>query len=203
MATLALVPTGQALTLYEIAQEVQMLLDSEELITPAQQSEFRKELAEAMRTQVTKINRVSQFLKHCAANAKACAEEIKRLQGRKKSFETAEEEMRSAIVTTLETIAEIDEKTGRKKASLKSSLVTFSLRGNDPKLRIDDESIVPAEYKVITVTMPVSQWVALGSPDLDGKFSIDTAAVQVAIEAGKTVPGADLPLEGAYSVVVR
>lgn len=198
----ALAPTPhKSLSLFQITEEVEMLLDCAETVTPAQQEEYRRDLAEAMTRQTTKIDRVHGFMKHCQANAKAAADEIKRLQGVKKQYENAEQSMRDAVRTVLEQVVQPD---NNGKRYLKSPLVSFSLRGNPPKVEIQNEEMVPSLFKTITITLPVDVWqrVAFAASQLKGcggelsdaevsilaaaetqaAISVDAKAVQIAIE---------------------
>ena len=191
----------KSLSLFEIAEEVEMLLDCAETVTPAQEEEYRRALALAMTRQTTKIDRVYGFVNHCQANAKAAAEEIKRLQGVKKRYETAEESMRDAVRTVLETVVTPD-KEGKR--YLKSPLVSFSLRGNPPRVEIQNEAIIPSNFKSITLTLPVDVWQrlafvvsyykgageltdaevqALAAAETEAAIHADPRQVQAAIEA--------------------
>ena len=198
----ALAPTPKpSLSLFQITEEVEILLDCAETVTPAQQEEYRRDLAEAMTRQTTKIDRVHGFMKHCEANAAAAAAEIKRLQGVKKQYETAQENMRGAVLTVLENVVQPDAKGKR---YLKSPLVSFTLRANAPKVEIQNEEMIPADFKTITVTLPLNVWnqvlgvideahpdrdlvlirSALTAAEVEAAIHADPRAVQAFIERG-------------------
>jgi len=195
MSTAALVPVPRkSLNLFECVEEVEILLDCAETVTPAQQEEYRRDLALSMTQLTTKIDRVHGFMKHCQANAKAAAEEIKRLQGVKKQYENAEQSMRDAVLTVLENVVQPD-KNGRRQ--LKSQLVTFSLRGNPAKVEIRNEELIPSRFKTITVELPLDTWnqimdryrnagaiaFVLHDAEATAAIAVDGSSVQDAIES--------------------
>ena len=194
MSTTALAPVPNK-SLFECAEEVSMLIDCEETVTPSQREQYARDLALAMTQQELKINRVHGFLKHCKMNAAAAAEEVKRLQGAKKRYETAEENMREHIGYVLENVVQPD-KAGKR--ALKTALCSFGLRGNAPHVEIQNEEMIPSKFKTATITLPVDTlnqlFGVLDESDLEGiqpiraalKMAENEAAIHVNPKAVQT-----------------
>ena len=82
--------------------------------------------------------------------------------------------------------------------------MTFSVKDCPPSVAVNDEAAVPADYKAITITMPVPKWEALlDSLDLEQrasvldwaekpKVTVSKTAIKKAIDGGAQVPGANL-----------
>ena len=102
------------------------------------------------------------------------AARLERLKEAKAAFETALSRHREAIKSTMEAL-------GTSKINL--NIGGFTVRNNPPAAEIIDESIIPNEYKRITV-------------------SIDKMAIRNALKEGETVPGATLA-EPTTSLMVR
>lgn len=167
-------------SLYELEQDLQSFLDTEDLVSPEQEQVFRAELASAIQASVEKRDRVGQFIRHCELQARNCDEEIKRLQSRKRTFDNAEKRVRGYVQSVIESLALA---TNGKTQKLEGKIVTFSLRAKPPSVEITDESAIPVEYKHIT-------------------FTVSKTLVKEALEQGTDVPGADLSI-GGYCLVVK
>jgi hypothetical protein len=98
---------------------------------------------------------------------KFAAEEIKRLQARKKAFEGRFERMKEYVISTME-------ESGRKR--LEGKTAAFLLRACPAALKVLDEAAIPMEYK----DPPANVW------------TVNNARTKAALQAGIEVPGADL-----------
>ncbi len=163
-----------ALTLYEIEDRLAALLDSAELVPDEQDAEFEMELAEQFRLAADKRESCGRFLKVCEAQVNACNAEIERLKDRRDRIEGAVERMRQIIARVIEKQGTDERGVYRR---LEGHTFTFSLRRTPASVVIEDEAEVPARFKRVNVV-------------------IDKRAVRTALDAGESVPGADLSLGG-------
>jgi predicted metal-binding protein len=123
--------------------------------------------------------------------------EAKRLQARQKHFEATAERVSSMVLHVLDWL-------GVKK--LEGRTNTLKKRKCPPSVNVIDEQKIPAEYKRVTVTLPLPQWQQLlaGTPEdarntvLAGvrkqEISLDLEAIKQALNLEKAVGGADLAL---------
>jgi hypothetical protein len=147
----------KALTLYEAEDSLIALAETAEGgIDPAQEEEFRADLARALEAAVTKRDRVAEFIKHLEAQARFADEEAKRLMERKQRFENAAARMRNYVRWAIQNVLGQDER-GRWRR-LEGRSVTFSLRKLPDVVEVDDEAAIPAEFKTLLITLPASAW---------------------------------------------
>jgi hypothetical protein len=138
---------------------------------------------------------VADFIHFCEGMAELAKAEGKRLQARQKHFEATAERVSAMVLRILDFL-------GVKK--LEGRTNTLKKRKCPPSVRILDEAKVPAEYKHITVTLPLPQWQELlaGSGEefreavLSGirkqETSVELEAIKQALNLEKAVEGADL-----------
>src|SRR5439155_4198004 len=84
-------------SLFDLEQDLQAFLDSEDLVTDEHRKEFETELAESLKASVAKRDRVGQFLAHCSMQQENSEREISRLRARKESFERAEKRVKMYV----------------------------------------------------------------------------------------------------------
>ena len=170
------------MTLYDIdaqiaaldgAAEDDMLIDEEtgELVSVAQALDALRMEREA------KLENVACWVKNLSAEADAIREEENRLVKRRKAAETKAANLKSWLLAAM---TREDGTTDK----LKTGRVAVSVKRNPPSTVVDDEEMLPWEYK--TVKQIVAQ---------------DKAAIKAAILAGEEVPGAHL--EYGRSVVIK
>lgn len=201
-------------SLFELEEDLQALLDTEALVPPEQVAEFRRELGAALKASISKRDRVAQFIRFCEMQQANCDDEITRLQARKRTFMVAENRVREYVVNVIESLG-TDAK--GKFSKLEGDLATFSLRTNPVSVEFEDERRVPPRWKTISLRMSWNQWISIVcslanyEPSLlaDLRQVADAATlntakppIKKAIEAGHTVPGADLKM-GEHSLVVK
>ncbi|HLH04974.1 MAG TPA: siphovirus Gp157 family protein [Bryobacteraceae bacterium] len=205
----------RAPSLFELEHELESLLDTEALVTPEQEAEFRRELASALEASVEKRDRVYAFLRHCELQAENCDAEIARLSERKRTFEAAHKRMRQYVQSVIESLG-TDAKGKPKK--LEGKTVTFSLRARPASVEITDELLVPEEYKSVVVKLPLEAWQLicdefendeddpvwhdLKKASESASCTVSKTAIREAIESGVDVPGADLAI-GGHTLVVK
>jgi hypothetical protein len=217
-------PQRQSLSLYEIEQEFQQLLeqDAAEPPTPEEDSAFvarLQQMVECDERRAIKRDRCAQFRRHLDLIAgtdkiKGTIDlEIDRLRNLKASYVTARERFNDYLARCMNAI-------GVKRLEGNTSVI--SLKKNPPSL--PDENIdldqLPSEYVRVTVTMPaimwstmMLRWYSMSEPTTadrlqDEPINIpvdmhpDKAAIKAALLAGEQVSGARLVTD-RQSVQVR
>ena len=186
---------ARTLTLFQIEESLVLLAESaeEEGLTP----EIEGALAAYLKGAVEKRDRVAEFIRFCEAMAELAKAEVKRLQARQKHFEAAAERVSSMVLRFLEWL-------GAEK--LEGRTNTLKKRKCPPSVNVIDEQKIPAEYKRVTVTLPLPQWQRLlaGTPEdarnavLAGvrkqEITLDLEAIKQALNLGQAVEGADRAL---------
>ena len=186
---------AKTLSLFQIEESLVLLAESaeEEGLTP----EIESALAAYLEGAVEKRDRVAEFIRFCEGIAELAKAEVKRLQARQKHFEVAAERVSSMVLRVLDWL-------GAEK--LEGRTNTLKKRKCPPSVNVIDEQKIPAEYKRVTVTLPLPQWQQLlaGTPEdarntvLAGvrkqEISLDLEAIKQALNLEKAVEGADLAL---------
>jgi hypothetical protein len=128
----------------------------------------QKELATYLQTNnseiVAKRDRLGEFLERIEAEAKAIREAEKRLAARRAGYEKVAECVRSSIFQMMQDVGIV---------RVEGKLFSFAIRKNPPRVEINDESAIPAEF-------------------VSYEPQIDKRAIKDRIEEGKTIPGAEL-----------
>ena len=134
-------------TLFQIEESLVLLAESaeEEGLTP----EIERALTVYLEGAAEKRDRVADFIHFCEGMAELAKAEGKRLQARQKHFEATAERVSAMVLRVLDYL-------GVKK--LEGRTNTLKKRKCPPSVKIIDEAKVPAEYKHITVTLPLPQW---------------------------------------------
>lgn len=98
---------------------------------------LKDEIAKLNDEKETKLENLEYLKREIKSNADSLADEIKRLQARKKSFENQVEKLKSLQEYLLQ---------GEK---LKTNKFTFSYRKSE-SIEVEDEDLIPDEFKIIT-----------------------------------------------------
>ena len=158
---------AKALTLFQIEESLVLLAESaeEEGLTP----EIEQAMTVYLEGAVEKRDRVADFIHFCEGMAELAKAEGKRLQARQKHFEATAERVSAMVLRVLDYL-------GVKR--LEGRTNTLKKRKCPPSVKIIDEAKVPAEYKHITVTLPLPQWQELlaGSGEDFGKLFYPASA---------------------------
>jgi hypothetical protein len=210
MTSLAVVPSPAvtAAPLYVIEDHLAALIETAELVSPEQELEFRAEFQSALTAAVEKRDRVGQFLAHLEQQIDFAKFEMDRLRQRKTTCERAIARLESYVIETIEHLGK-DGK-GRYR-TLEGKTTTFSLRACPASVEVTTESVIPAEYKTLTLKLPAVTWerllerldteqrtAVLGqvkSPEV----AVDKRSIKAAIDSGADVPGAGL-VTGRHSL---
>jgi hypothetical protein len=129
--------------------------------------ELEETIARLVAAELRKVDGISRMLAHFESQTCLAALEIKRLQGRKKSFEASTERLEHCVVLAMENVG---------KTKLEGETSTLKLRANPPSVIILDETAIPEAYK----TLVPATW------------AINKAPIAKALKGGLDVPGADL-----------
>jgi hypothetical protein len=187
---------AKTLSLFQIEESLVLLAESSEAsgLTP----EIEGALAAYLKGAVEKRDRVAEFIRFCESMAELAKAEAKRLQARQKHFEAAAERVSGMVLRVLDWL-------GAEK--LEGRTNTLKKRKCPPSVNVIDEQKIPAEYKRVTVTLPLPQWQQLldGIPEgarntvLAGvrkqEISLDLEAIKQALSLEKAIEGADLALD--------
>jgi hypothetical protein len=187
---------AKTLSLFQIEESLVLLAESSEAsgLTP----EIEGALAAYLKGAVEKRDRVAEFIRFCESMAELAKAEAKRLRARQKHFEAAAERVSSMVLHVLDWL-------GAEKLEGRTS--TLKKRKCPPSVNVIDEQKIPAEYKRVTVTLPLPQWQQLldGIPEgarntvLAGvrkqEISLDLEAIKQALSLEKAIEGADLALD--------
>lgn len=164
-------------SLYEHEESLIALLDTEAMVSPEQAAEFERDLAEQLQKTVAKRDKVGAFMKHLDSQIAFGAEEIKRIQDRKRLFENVRERLKGYVLNLIESLGP-DAKGKMRK--LEGEKFTLSLRACPVSLDITDAEAIPLEYKNVTITLPAEvfkKWNLPPGPWMP-VFSVDNAAVK-------------------------
>ena len=135
------------------------------------------------------------------------------MQALKATYAVAQARMEGYVIHTIENVIGPDAK--GKYPKLAGHSLVLSVARNPDSVDIQDEALIPEEYKCVTVKLPAEIWSELlqAFSDDDGNrvaevskvlqaadekadVSIDKAGIKKAIKAGETVDGADLFIGG-------
>ena len=184
---------AKGFTLFQIEESLVLLAESaeEEGLT----LEIERALTVYLEGAAEKRDRVADFIHFCEGMAELAKAEGKRLQARQKHFEATAERVSAMVLRVLDYL-------GVKK--LEGRTNTLKKRKCPPSVRIIDEAKVPAEFKYITVTLPLPQWQELlaGTGEEFRKAvvcgirkeetTVELEAIKQALNREKRVEGADL-----------
>lgn len=127
----------------------------------------------------TKVENICHFVLDLQQDVEAIDSEIKRLQGRKKTFNNKVDWLKNYLLTNLQ---RLDMK------KVETPTVTATVQNNPPAVRVTGD--IPPEYKTAKLNMPGN----LVPQDLDqyAVYEPDKTKIKNDIKAGKDVPGAEL-----------
>jgi hypothetical protein len=186
---------AKAFTLFQIEESLMLLAESAEEEGPT--PEIETALIAYLEGAVEKRDRVAEFIHFCEAMAELAKAEVKRLQARQKHFEATADRVSSMVLHVLDWL---------RVKKLEGRTNTLKKRKCPPSVNVIDEQKIPAEYKRVTVTLPLPQWqefLAETSEDsritlLAGlrkqEITLDLEAIKQALNLEKVVEGADLAI---------
>ena len=173
-------------TLHQIEEDLAVLLESVDGVTPELEAQYLDDLGRALGAAKDKRDAVARYMSHLENQIVAAKDEIKRLQDRKADFEGALDKLKGYTVRVMDGL-------GVKK--LEGNVVTLSLRKNPASIEVLDEETVPSTYKTATLTMSGALVdTVLDALEVDAQvkltWAVDKRGIKAALDAGAEVPGA-------------
>lgn len=156
------------MTLYEISNQFTDLLYNEDLTVEEIDEQLQK-IQLAIEEKVSDGIAVIQELKGTADVMKS---EIDRLTQRKKAIESRIERIKDYYLSELSAM-------DKKKIVTARGTMTIAKCGGKKPMRIDDENLIPQDFKVI-------------------RYEVDKEALRNALEKGEEISGARLEERGTY-----
>jgi hypothetical protein len=158
---------SSGLTLYGISDDLVALFETYDMCeTDEARAECEAEIRKTIEAQIRKVDNFNRFFSHVQSQRDLATKEIERLKARKAAFMNLEERLEQYAIRVMQSL-------GLRKLDGQTSKLT--LRTNQPAVEVDDEELVPAEYKTIKQTI-----------------TVDKRAIKSAIDAGEEVPGVHL-----------
>ena len=160
-------------------------------------------IAEYIKAKVAKVDGVRGWWKYLEMMRDAAKNEARIMQDRAQAFDRKLTVLKSALLVTLE---EMEFRAGKPR-KLEGKTGSISLVGNGGRrpVVITDESLIPDEYRTVTVKMNAELWrkVCAALPDLAGlqecKKEPNLTLIYNALESGMDgVPGAVLAPLGSH-----
>jgi hypothetical protein len=160
-------------------------------------------IAEYIKAEVAKVDGVRGWWKYLEMMRDAAKNEARIMQDRAQAFDRKLTVLKSALLVTLE---EMEWRAGKPR-KLEGKTGSISLVGNGGRqpVVITDESLIPDEYRTVTVKMNAELWrkVCAALPDLAGlqecKKDPNLTLIYNALESGMDgVPGAVLAPLGSH-----
>jgi len=164
-------------TLYEIEDELIIALDSLEMVPdeePGLKVGLEEQIARLIATEITRVDGVSRMLTHFENQTQLAAQEIKRLQDRKRTLERSYERLVSCAKLAMEVAG---------KTKLEGLTSTLALRKSPTSVFIHNFDEVPAEYLTVKI-----------------ERCVDKEKVKRDLKTGVEVPGAELVDDRFYLV---
>jgi hypothetical protein len=187
--------------LYAIEEHLAALIDTADLLTPAEEQDFIEEFQRTLAEAVEKRDRVGQFMAHLEQQVAFASSEIERLKNRRSVYQHALERLEEYVLRTIRSLGRDAKGKYRK---LEGNTITFSLAACPPSVELVDEAAVPSDYKVFTLKISGGAWesfleqleekqlAALVRAVNYHEISVDKRLVKAAITAGDSVAGASL-----------
>jgi hypothetical protein len=183
------VEIASSLTIFQIEESLTLLAEAaqEEGLTP----EIEQAFAQYLEGAAEKRDRVAEFIQYCEGMAELAKVQVKRLQARQKRFEATAERVESMVLRVLDAFG-VNRHEGKTH--------TLKKRKCPASVDITDEAQVPAEFKRVTVALPLVQWHTLlaEAPEqlreqivkngMKQEFAIDLTAVKQALNLEQRSP---------------
>jgi hypothetical protein len=152
-------------SLIDIQDHIEALFNSIDMTEEGseERSRLEQEIAAYLDAEVRKVDAIAYYIAHCESQQTFAADEIKRLQDRKKNWEKRQERIEGYVQRAIESSG---------KSSLDGRYHTLVLRNCPPSVEVTDASLVPQEYIRTVVTE-----------------SVDKTAAKNALRAGANVAG--------------
>ena len=163
------------LSLYDVSRQlVELMAFREESLTAEERQEVDREIARYLAAEVTKVDNVRGYLRHCEVMEQAHRQEVERQTRMAQGWEERAQHLKNACIRALESA-------GKTRAEGKTGVLRIQKNGGQAPLEIFDEKAIPSRYTPLTITYP-----------------LDKDALRRDLAAGKVVPGARLAERGVH-----
>lgn len=166
--------------LYGISRELIELIqfrDEETLEGSPERAAADGAIAEYVGREVSKVDGLRAYVRHCDAMATSAAAEVAVQQSRAASWQARKETLKSMILSIM---------VAQERKRFDGSTGYFIVKGNGglKPLDIRDETLVPGQYCDAVVTMPLLEWLAIAPRHLVGKEQrvVKNSLVRAALE---------------------
>jgi predicted nuclease with TOPRIM domain len=184
----------ELMSLWKIEEELTALLDTIDATPPELQPEIEAAITEYLERSAEKVDSIAHVLSALDWEQKAAADEISRLQERKKAAKASQERLEKYVCRVI----------AMRGAKLAGKTNTLSVRPSEA-VEVTDEKAVPILYQRIAVKMPRILWVLIlrgandealrqlnTCPAFEEKIEVPLDPIKRALKAGDIVPGAEL-----------
>lgn len=187
---------SQALTLYEIEDDLAALADTAAIVPEERLAEFAADLARVTETGLAKRDGCIRFLQHVKQQIAFSKAERKRLAEREAMLEAGLARFEAYLLSV---IAQHGKRTSPTIKRLEGRVGDLCAVDGNGSVEIEDEAKIPMEYRRVVVKMSAEDWLRLTNlimpeewPDVDVIYSTSASEIKAAIKTGKVVPGATL-----------
>jgi hypothetical protein len=155
-------PSITSLSLRSLVEELDALIETVECVQPEDEKDFLKRFQETHLATKAKIDRTGDFLDFIDSQIAGAKLKAATLSKREHRWAAIKARLEGYLKVTIMARDQVLKGKTLKYPPLEGETVTFSVRKNPDSLApIPDESIVPAEYKDATVTVPLVLWESL------------------------------------------
>lgn len=163
------------LSLWDIESALHELMDArDEAVGEEEIAVVDKALAEYVSQEVTKVDRIRSYLRHCLDMQNAARQEMERQKARMEAWERREKVLRKLVLLAMQAF-------GKKKLEGRTGTLAVVTNGGKTPVVIDREEDIPIMFKPAVVTYPVNK-------DM----------LRAALEGGREVKGAHLGPRGVH-----
>jgi len=202
-------PDGGVVILRSLEETLKSLMDCEGTVPPELEAEYYADVQRAIFASRTQRDQFQSWLvkreQEIAAylgQAAVLNGEIQRLNAHVKHVEQVVGKAKDFAIRTIQGLAEPDAK-GKYPARLEGTTVTLGVQKNGGvrPIQITDDRELPAQYRKVTVTLPLQVWEeTTDSLDLELRSKVIEAAGKVRQEADDSLIRKDLTAEPAILV---
>lgn len=186
-------------SLFQIETQLAELIeyrDTEDL-TPEERAVVDQQIAEYVKREISKVDSVRAYIRHCEITATAAEEEAERIHDYAQTWKRRGERLKDLCKDLMSTL-------GKKRLEGKTGYLLLKGNGGKQALEIYDVPLIPEEYKIVVMEMNAAEYnrlwdrmVAAGfAPEMKA-IEIDKAKLAKALESGH-VPGARLKPRGEH-----
>jgi hypothetical protein len=143
------------LTLSELEEHLDLLIDAEDTVTPEQEQEYKRDMQQALDSSMQKRDRVASLIIFLMQQADAASQEKDRQAKREKRLRREAERLSSYV---LEVIKQKGPDDKGKYKRLEGHTSTLVPKRCPPSICITDQAIVPIKYKTALIKMSGEDW---------------------------------------------